>query len=557
MSTARAILGNTLSQILGKAISAIISVLIIKIITNYLSLSGYGEYTTIYEFLAFFAIAADLGLFTIGVREMSKSDKNMAEVAGNILGLRLFLSIGTMALAVIVAFLIPKYSDTLIPVGCAIAAITTIFSLLNGTVAIVLQVHLQMHWTSLTFIIGRIATLAYMAYIVFYGIPADGGLAVADGGLAIADGGLAVAATGVAGAATTVVGAVTAAGAATSAIATAATRLGFYHLLIAGIVGNALMFLGTAIFANRLVKLRPRFDFRLWKKVVMESLPYGLALILSTIYFRVDSILLFLLRGSQEVGLFGVPMRMLEMLAVIPLYFMNSVLPMLTKAISEKSEHYKVIIQYSWDFLASIAFPILIGTVVLAYPVVAIVSNPEFLSRLNENFYGSDIGLQILIFALVFQFLNVLFAFILIAVHKQTKLLYINAACVLFNIIGNIILIPEFGIRGAAFISVLSELFILIGTFFAARHYLSFKISLKNTSKIISSAVTMGVAIYVMHDYILKIMEAKGLILLVIIGAVIYGIMLLLTGAISKDMLKMLKRKQPQEIISDTNQSSL
>lgn len=494
MSQARAILGNTFAQILGKGVSALISVLIIKIITNYLSVSGYGEYTTIYEFLAFFAIAADLGLFTIGVREMSRNENEIRKIAGNILGLRLVLSIAAMSLAVAAAFLIPNYENTLIPIGCAIAAVTTIFNLLNGTVAIVLQVHLKMQWASLTFVLSRVFTLAYMAYIVFYGIPEGG-------------------------------------------------SQGFYHMLVAGVIGNGLMFLATFAFANKLVPLRPQFDLKLWKSVVRESLPYGLALILNAVYFRVDSILLFMLRGSTEVGLYGVPMRMLEVLTVIPLYFMNSVLPILTRAISEKSEKYKKIIQYSWEFLVAAAAPVITGTVILAYPIVFIVSSPEFLSRVNEGFFGSDIGLQILIFAMGFQFLNVLFAFILISVHKQTKLLYINAACVLFNIIGNLILIPEWGIRGAAFTSVLSELFILIGTYIAARHYLDFKISLKNTGKTISSAFVMGIAVYVLRDPLLALMDAKSILLLVPIGGIVYIAMMFATGAVSKDMLKMMKKE--------------
>ncbi|MBU1992230.1 MAG: flippase [Patescibacteria group bacterium] len=493
MSYARKILSNTFSQIAGKAISAIISVLIIKIITNYLSISGYGEYTMIYEFIAFFAIAADLGLFTIGVREMSRNEEEVKKIAGNILGLRIVLAFITMGLAVAAAFLIPKYQGTLIPIGTAIAAITTIFTLLNGTVAMVLQLRLKMQWVSLTFVLGRLATLGYMAYIVFYGIPEP-------------------------------------------------SDLGFYNLLIAGVIGNGLMFAATTYLANKTVELKPQFDLKLWKRVVVASLPYGLALILNQIYFRIDSILLFMLKDSSEVGMYGVPMRMLEVFTVIPLYFMNSVLPVLTKALKEKTEKYRRIIQYSWDFLMTTATPIIIGSVILAYPIVFIVSSPEFLSRLNEGFYGSDIGLQILIFALGFQFLNVLFAFILISMNQQKKLLLINFIAVLFNIVGNFLVIPQWGFRGAAFTSVISELIILVGTYIAAKHYLEFRIRLGPTFKILLSGAVMGLSVYGLHEYLADSMKAKVVILLVPVGAIVYIGMLFITGAVSKDMLKLLKK---------------
>ncbi|MBT7483850.1 oligosaccharide flippase family protein, partial [Candidatus Peregrinibacteria bacterium] len=119
MSMARKILSNTFIQVAGKIAGALVSVAIVKLITNFLSVDGYGQYVAIFEFLAFFGIAADLGLFTIAVREMAKDEKKTEFIIGNILSLRFILSISTMSLAVLAAFLIPQYSDTFIPVGVA------------------------------------------------------------------------------------------------------------------------------------------------------------------------------------------------------------------------------------------------------------------------------------------------------------------------------------------------------------------------------------------------------------------------------------------------------
>jgi O-antigen/teichoic acid export membrane protein len=183
-----------------------------------------------------------------------------------------------------------------------------------------------------------------------------------------------------------------------------------------------------------------------------------------------------------------------------------------------------------------------VGSVILAYPIVFIVSTPEFLSRLPEGFYGSDIALQILMFALLFQFLNVLFAFILIAVNKQSKLLYINGACVIFNVVTNMIFIPHYGFRGAAVTSVLSELFILIGTYVMAKKYLKFSIDLKNLLKIILSAGVMGAVIYFLQPTAYKYFENWGVFILIALGIVIYGGMLLITKTIDKRMRAILKK---------------
>lgn len=499
MSTARKILSNTIAQIIGKFIITILGLAVVKISTNYLSVEGYGEYVLIYEFLAFFGIAADLGLFTIGIKEMSEDESKIPVIIGNILSLRTALVTFTMLLAIAAAFLMPAYANTHIPLGVLIASLTVFLTIINGTISSVLQTKLQMHLASLATVIGKIISVAFMFYVVFYGFPDD-------------------------------------------------AKTGFYMLIFAGIVGNLFMVLATHYYVRKITPLVYRFDFALWKKVLKTALPYGIALILNTIYFRMNAIFLSFMRGPQEVGIYGVAMKMLEHFSIIPLYFMNSVLPVLTKALKEKSEKYRDIIRYAFDFLLSISVPMVVGGVMLAYPIIFIISTPEFLSRLSEGFYGSDIAFQILIFASLFQFLNVLFAFVLVAVGKQAKLLYISGSAVVFNIIANLIFIPIYGFRAAAVVSVLCELIILVANYFTAKKYLDFSINLKNTAKIFLSAFVMGAAIYFLQPITYKFLQNWNVLLLIAIGMVIYTFMLFASGVVDKNLLNLLRKKAPEKI---------
>lgn len=500
MSIARKILSNTIWQIVGKLLLGLVGLAVIKVTTTYLSVGDYGEYILIYEYLAFFGIAADLGLFTIAVKEMSEDEKKIPIIIGNVLSLRTILVFLTMLASIIIVYLIPNYQDTKIPLGVAVASLTVVLTILNGTITSVLQTKLKMHIASLTPILGKIISLAFMIYVVFYGFPKD-------------------------------------------------TNMGFFMLLGAGIAGNLVTLLATNYYVKKITPLEYRLDFGLWKDVLIKSVPYGFALILGTIYFRIDTILLSILKTQEAVGIYGVAMRMLEQLTILPLFFMNSVLPVLTKAVKQKTERYKLIIKYSFDFLASAAVPIVVGGFVLAYPLVFIVSTPDFLSRIKDGFYGSDITLQILIFSLLFQFLSVLFSFILITVNKQYKLLYINGACVILKIIANIIIIPIYGVRGAAITSVITELLILIGVYWMAKRSLDFSISLKNTAKIIFSALTMGAVVYLLQPITYKFMQNWGVLLLIAIAVVVYGAMLFITKAIDKEKLSIILKgdQYPQE----------
>ncbi|PKL36495.1 hypothetical protein CVV38_01150 [Candidatus Peregrinibacteria bacterium HGW-Peregrinibacteria-1] len=493
MSLTSKIFSNTVYQLLSKVVIAILGILVVKITTNYLGVAGYGQYTLVYEFLAFFGIAADLGLFTIAVKEMSEDEDNIPKIIGNILSLRAILVTLSMLAAIVAIFLIPQYTDSLIPLGVTIASITVFITIINGTITSVLQTKLQMGLASIASIMGKIVSVAFMAYIVFYGFPED-------------------------------------------------TETGFLMLIVAGIIGAFATLLITNHYVRKITPLKFRFDLSLWKQVIKKSLPYGLALILSTVYFRIDSIMISLMRGEAELGIYGVAMKMLEQIAIIPLYFMNSVLPVLTKSIKEGTQRYQSIISRSFDFLTAISLPMVVGGFVLAYPIIFIVADHNFLSRLSEGFYGSDIALQIIIFALIFQFLNVLCAFILIALDKQTKLLYINAACVLINLVSNFIVIPKYGFVGAAFTTVMSEIFIFIATFSVARHYLKFKINIRNVIAIAISAIVMGIAIKYLQPITYQFIQNWNILLLIPMGGLIYLIMLFLTRAVDLKTVKSLIR---------------
>lgn len=85
------IYSNTLAQFAGKIATALISIFMIKILTGYLDIAGYGLYSKIYNYLSIFAVIADMGLYTITVRELSKyadDDQMMRKISGNVLSLR-------------------------------------------------------------------------------------------------------------------------------------------------------------------------------------------------------------------------------------------------------------------------------------------------------------------------------------------------------------------------------------------------------------------------------------------------------------------------------------
>ena len=510
MSIARKILENTFVQILGKLITAALSMVILKIISGYLGTSGYSDYTTVYQYLAFFGIIADFGIYTITVKEMSRDQTRIPVILGNVMGLRTLLVIFAMLLAAATVFFLPVYKGTLIPMGVLIATLATFFTILNGTISSVLQVHLKMQFATISLVIGKIASVAYMFWAV-YAFSHN-------------------------------------------------PETGFYQLLWSGVIGNLINYLITHYYVRRFCPITYRFDFAYWKKVFMTSLPFGVALILSTLYFRLDVLVMtFILPHSQtlaggkeackailcsdtEIGLIGIAMRMLEMLVIIPIYFMNSVLPIMTRYLEEQSQKIRQLMQYSFDFLVATSLPILVGGFILAKPIIRFISDPEFVSG-HTFAFGSDVAVQILMFAMLFSFINSLFGFTLVALNRQVHLLYINLFAVILNLAGNLIFIPHWGFRGAALVSVFSELIILAYTYWKVQQTLGFHISAKTLFRILFSALFMGVAVYSGFQMLWDVWYVWQLAILVPLGGVIYVTMIFKSKAVTTEMIALLKHK--------------
>ncbi len=499
MTTAKKILGNTVIQVTGRAIMAVTSIGILKSVSHFLSVEGYGMYTAVYEFLAFFGIAADFGLFTIGVREMSKGLRERSFVAGNIFGMRLVTAAAAMGLAVVGAFLLPAYQGTYIPGGVAIAALAVFFAILQGTASSVLQVELKMQYATVALVLGKLISFGWMLAVIFYFFVGE------------------------------------------------PSQQSFNQLMVAGLVGNLFSFLLTYFYAERYAKLLPRFDRVYWKEVFVGAFPYGIALVLNMIYFRIDSIMILFIKGPHELGYYGPAMRILEILNVIPVFFMNSVLPVLSKAVAEienggKEAVAKVerILQLSMNFLYMAGLPMAIGLYLLAYPIIFLITQPEFLSRVDEGIYGSDMALQILSVAMCISFSSSLYNYSLVALGQQSKLLWINGGAAVLNILVNLWAISSWGFRGAAWTTVATEIFIFVLAGAVARRYVTYKVEWGTMAKISLAGLAMGLTVHYLKDptYSLWGLQNLNVILLTGLGALVYIGMLFALKAFPEEVRK-------------------
>ena len=98
---------NTVVQIIGKALSTLLGVISLAIMTRYLKTTGFGEYSTIINFVSFFAMSADLGLTLISAQMISNPNENQNKMLSNLFSLRLVSALLLLGLAPLTVMFFP------------------------------------------------------------------------------------------------------------------------------------------------------------------------------------------------------------------------------------------------------------------------------------------------------------------------------------------------------------------------------------------------------------------------------------------------------------------
>lgn len=410
------IASNTIAQILSKVITAIISIFLLSLLTNYFSQEIFWLYSKLYNYLWIFAFLADLGLYTIAIREITRDEKNAPKIVGNIMTLRVGLWIITLALAFLIALILPWYHSSLALAWIWIVWIFTIISLINSSVLSLMQATMKIEFNLFSTVLWKLINLFLIFCIITYLFPKWDITSV---------------------------------------------NIPFLLVLLSWVIGIWVNTYLNYKYANKIYKIQFLFDKDYIKHIFVISLPYALALFLSVVYFKVDVIFLSVLESEQirdlSVALYSLPMKIVEVLMVLSTFYLNSILPSLSKWYEKKDEkNVKNIIEFSFHFLLALWMIILVLWTLLRDTVILLIANESYIHP--AHIYNSSDAFVIVLLVVVFYFLWAVFNYALIASHKESQLLHINIVVTLINIVWNIIFIPKFSFIGAWIVTVLSQI---------------------------------------------------------------------------------------------------
>ena len=454
------IASNTISQIFSKVWTAIIAIFLISMLTNYLSVEMYWLYSKIYNYIWIFVFLADLWLYAITIREITNDKDNSEKIVWNVMTLRLILWIIILFLATWIAYFIPWYNSELALVSIFIASIFTILQLINSSILALMQANMKIEFSAISLILAKLVNLwiVWLVSYIFY--PKE-------------------------------------------LIEASNYFTPFIYIMIAWVIGVFFNTLLNYFYARRLAKISFKFDFNYIKHLFKISLPYGLALFLSVVYFKLDVIVLSILewpvKGDLSIALYSLPMKIIEVLMVIGWFYMTSLLPSLTKWFKEKDEKIlSKLIWISFKVLFSFASLIFVLWVLFRDYLILIIANNDYID--TSHLYNSSDAFLVVFWVILFYFLSLVFIYSLVASENQNKLLKINIIVTVFNVIGNIILIPKYSFIWAWITTILSQILLFILWYFYTKKLINFHLPFL----FLIRNILFWLLIYFLGDYLLN-----------------------------------------------------
>jgi O-antigen/teichoic acid export membrane protein len=432
MSLTQKVAHNTLIQFAGKALSILIGVFTIAIMTRYLGSFGFGQYSTITAYLQFFGILVDMGLSLTIVKLITDPKNDQTEIVNNVFSLRFFSALIFLGLAPLVVLFFPY--DNLIKIGVAVTSLSFLASSLTIILIGLFQKELKMNRVTIAEVSGRLVLFTCVAVSAWL-------------------------------------------------------NLGLIAIMVATVLGSLTNFLLTYLFSLRYVKISFAFDWRIWKKIIGVTWPIAISIAFNLVYFKADTIILSLVRTQTEVGIYNAPYRILEILTNFIYMYLGIIFPILSYNWLQKNyDKFKSIFQRVFDSLIIISLPMVCGTFFIAEKLIAAVAGPEF--------SDSAIVLKIIIFATAIIFINSLFGYTIVIIGKQKQLVWAYVITAVVSLIGYLLTIPIYGYYGAATFTIISETMILTFNVVVTLRTIKFSPSLLIILKSAVASIIMSLFLY-------------------------------------------------------------
>jgi O-antigen/teichoic acid export membrane protein len=250
---------------------------------------------------------------------------------------------------------------------------------------------------------------------------------------------------------------------------------GIVGLAVVAIVVNAITaFILVALLVIVRGRIVPVIEARFGFGLMGAAYPLMINNLLATVFFRIDGLMLRASWGDTVLGWYGTAYRFIDGFNALSSSFTLALFPVMSRLASPQNDNpptgtaqrpaLLAATELGLRVLFSLAFPIAMGTTLLADPIIRIFAGDSYLPH-------SAVALQLLLWLMPLSFANGLLQYVLIAVDQQRFITVSFLIATSFNVAANAVVIPHSSYVGAAAVTIASELVLLLPFWWAlGRH---------------------------------------------------------------------------------------
>lgn len=429
-------LANALLLLVTRTLSRLVVLATVIVAQNALGRGGYGEFQTAIVFSSLSSIVADLGLQVVFTREAARHRERLGQLLAVTLGARIPLAVASgVVLAAAVALLAPSLLS-LVPSVYLLLLVMSFSTVLRSC----FYATQEMRWE----VIAIAGETAILLGVTLW----------------------------------------------------AAALHAPVHVYIDAYTASYgfTLLLGLVVVSRRYTRLRVAWHPDEVRTLLRSGLPFALAFALSTVYFRIDLVILQALRGFAQAGDYGAANKFLDGLGFVPQAVMSAVYPALSIAALRGPDQVRGLYLRVYRLLALVGMPASVLVVALA-PVI--VSDTHTLATAAPS-------LRVLGATAFFLFVVNSFVFTLGAMDRALSFAALAGASVVVNVGLNLVLIPLFpndqGPVACAWATVITEAALYVAGLLVLSRYLGGLAWVRPLVPVVVSGAAMAAVAWPLRD---------------------------------------------------------
>jgi len=440
------------------------------LIARKIGATGTGTYFFALSFTTVFVVFVDLGLTNVFIRESAKAKEKLGEYLSTILSIKIGLGFLSYLAAIIVINLMGYDIETRHLVY--LSAVTMLLDSLHLTLYGSLRALGELKYEAMSIVGSQFLTLILGTFFLYAGFP-------------------------------------------------------LIYLILAFTISSAanVLFAITILKTKHHLSLKPSYKSDVAKHIARIAVPFALAAVFARVYSYIDSILLSKMMGNEAVGFYSIPYKITYAFQFIPLALIAALYPKFSEYFQHDREKLSLMFERGVKYLLLIAMPIAFGIAVLAKDIVLLLYTDEYLP--------SVLPLQILIVSLIFSYLSFPIGAFLNACDKQKIQTAIVGTVMVLNIVLNLLLIPRYGVSGAAIAALVGNVLLTVLGYIIVPQitHVSHGFIAKTFFQILFAATGMALVVYLVNVQV-------NFFYAILVGAVTYPVLLFLTRSVRMTELR-------------------